>query len=153
MKKLIQLIGIASISCSLIFAGDAEDVKQSIEDGFAYLNKTKKTLNDYSKDGAFEFWSSGGLLQTIDPSGRPETYDEINLIPKHIEVVVLVPGKAAAAMYYSEGHMKPKGSESVGHYLTRVSQTFVKEGGKWKTRTSHWSPVKGGYGTSQTSQE
>ena len=153
MKKLIQLIGIASISCSLIFAGDAEDVKQSIEDGFAYLNKTKKSLNDYSKDGAFEFWSSGGLLQTIDPSGRPETYDEINLIPKHIEVVVLVPGKAAAAMYYSEGHMKPKDSESVGHYLTRVSQTFVKEGGKWKTRTSHWSPVKGGYGTSQTSQE
>ena len=153
MKKLIQLIGIASISCSLIFAGDAEDVKQRIEDSFAHLNKMKKTLNDYSKDGAFEFWSSGGLLQTIGPSGRPETYDEINLIPKHIEVVVLVPGKAAAAMYYSEGHMKPKGSESVGHYLTRVSQTFVKEGGEWKTRTSHWSPVKGGYGTSQTGQE
>ena len=153
MKKLIQLIGIAGIFCTLIFAGDAEDVKQSIEDSFAHLNKMKKSLNDYSKDGAFEFWSSGGLLQAIDPSGRPETYDEINLIPKHIEVVVLVPGKAAAAMYYSEGHMKPKGSESVGHYLTRVSQTFVKEGGKWKTRTSHWSPVKGGYGTSQTSQE
>ena len=153
MKKLFQLIGIAGIFCSLIFAGDAEDVKQRIEDSFAHLNKMKKTLNDYSKDGALEFWSSGGLLQSIDPSGRPETYDEINLTPKHIEVVVLVPGKAAAAMYYSEGHMKPKGSESVGHYLTRVSQTFVKEGGKWKTRTSHWSPVKGGYGTSQTSQE
>ena len=153
MKKLIQLIGVLTIFCSLIFAGDAEDVKQSIEDSFAYLNKMKKSLNDYSKDGALEFWSSGGLLQTIDPSGRPETYDEISLIPKHIEVVVLAPGKAAAAMYYSEGNMKPKGSDSVGHYLTRVSQTFVKEGGEWKTRTSHWSPVKGGYGTSQTSQE
>ena len=137
----------------MIFAGDAEDVKQSIEDSFTYLNKMKKSLNDYSKDGALEFWSSGGLLQTIDPSGRPETYDEISLTPKHIEVVVLAPGKAAAAMYYSEGNMKPKGSDSVGHYLTRVSQTFVKEGGEWKTRTSHWSPVKGGYGTSQTSQE
>ena len=137
----------------MIFAGDAEDVKQSIEDSFTYLNKMKKSLNDYSKDGALEFWSSGGLLQTIDPSGRPETYDEISLTPKHIEVVVLAPGKAAAAMYYSEGNLKPKGSDSVGHYLTRVSQTFVKEGGEWKTRTSHWSPVKGGYGTSQTSQE
>ncbi|HJL75488.1 MAG: hypothetical protein QF795_05550 [Candidatus Marinimicrobia bacterium] len=153
MKKLIQLIGIAVIFCSLIFAGDAEDVKQSIENSFAYLNKMKKTLNDYSKDGALEFWSSGGLLQTIDPSGRPETYDEINITPKHIEVVVLAPGKAATAMYYSEGYMKLKGSAAVDHYLTRVSQTFVKEGGKWKTRTSHWSTVKGGYGTRQTGQE
>ena len=153
MKKLFQLIGIAGIFCSFIFAGDAEDVKQRIEDSFAHLNKMKKTFNDYSKDGALEFWSSGGLLQIIDPTGRPETYAEINLTPKHIEVVVLAPGKAAAAMYYSEGYMKPKDSAAVGHYLTRVSQTFVKEGGEWKTRTSHWSPVKGGYGTSQTGQE
>ncbi|MDP7529896.1 MAG: hypothetical protein QGH61_11365, partial [Candidatus Marinimicrobia bacterium] len=87
MKKLIKLIAIAGIFCSLIFAGDAEDVKQRIEDSFAHLNKMKKSLNDYSKDGALEFWSSGGLLQTIDPTGRPETYDEIKLTPKHIEVV------------------------------------------------------------------
>jgi|TARA_B100000315_G_scaffold150831_1_gene139581 hypothetical protein len=153
MKKSIKLIAIAGIFCSLIFAGDAEDVKQRIEDGFAHLNKMKKSLNDYSKDGALEFWSSGGLLQTIDPTGRPETYDEIKLTPKHIEVVVLAPGKAAAAMYYSEGYMKPKGSAAVGHYLTRVSQTFVKEDGEWNTRTSHWSPVMGGTGTTQTSKE
>ncbi|MDP6202535.1 MAG: hypothetical protein QF616_09960, partial [Candidatus Marinimicrobia bacterium] len=86
-------------------------------------------------------------------SGRPESYDDVNLTPKHIEVVVLAPGKAAVALYYSEGYLKPKGSKAVDHYLTRVSQAFVKEDGEWRTRTSHWSPVKGGYGTSQTGKE
>ena len=75
-------------------------------------------------------------MHKIDASGRPETYEEVNLSPKHIEVLVLAPGKAAAAFYYSEGRLKPKGSAGVDHYLTRVSQTFVKEGGRWKTRSS-----------------
>jgi len=153
MKKLIQIIAVIAIASSLSMAGDAEDVKQRIIDSFKHLNKMKKSLNDYSKNGALEFWSSGGLLNTIDPSGRPETYDAVNITPKHIEVVVLAPGKAAVAMYYSEGYLKPKGAEAVGHYLTRVSQSFVKEGKEWKTRTSHWSPVMGGSGTSQTGKE
>ena len=144
---------ILALCTTLAFAGDAEEIKKTIEDDFAYLNKNKRSKNEYSKNGALEFWSSGGLLHKIDASGRPETYDEVNLSPKHIEVLVLAPGKAAAAFYYSEGRLKPKGSAGVDHYLTRVSQTFVKEGGKWKTRSSHWSPVKGGSGTSQTGKE
>jgi len=39
----------------------------------------------------------------------------------------------------------------VSHYLTRVTQVYVKEGGSWKIRASHWSPVSGGSGTSQSS--
>lgn len=153
MLKLIRHICIVSIFSSLIIAGDAEDVKKTIEDSYAYLNKTKKTINDYSKDGGLEFWSSGGLLQSIEPSGRGEVYEDVNITPKHINVIVLAPGKAAVAMYYSEGYLKPRNSAEVNHYLTRVSQTFVKEDGKWKTRSSHWSPVKGGFGTSQTGLE
>ena len=146
-------VAILALCTTLAFAGDAEEIKKTIEDDFAYLNKNKRSKNEYSKNGALEFWSSGGLLHKIDASGRPETYEEVNLSPKHIEVLVLAPGKAAAAFYYSEGRLKPKGSAGVDHYLTRVSQTFVKEGGKWKTRSSHWSPVKGGSGTSQTGKE
>jgi len=153
MFKSIRHTVIFMVCFALIFAGDAEDIKKTIEDDFAHLNKTKRSKNEYSKDGALEFWSSGGLLHRIDASGRPETYEEVNLSPKHIEVVVLAKGKAAVAFYYSEGRLKPKGSEGVDHYLTRVSQTFVKEGGNWKTRSSHWSPVKGGSGTSQTGKE
>ena len=153
MFGFIKPIVILVLCTATAFAGDAEEIKRTIEDDFAYLNKNKRSKNEYSKNGALEFWSSGGLLHKIDASGRPETYDEVNLSPKHIEVLVLAPGKAAAAFYYSEGSLKPKGSAGVDHYLTRVSQTFVKEGGKWKTRSSHWSPVKGGSGTSQTGKE
>ena len=53
-------------------------------------------------------------------------------------------------MYYSEGSMTPKGSKPVGHYMTRVTQAFVKENGEWRIRASHWSPIMGGAGTSQT---
>ena len=130
MRQLIKVILSSFIICSAVFAGDAEDVKNSIKKSFNYLNKMKKSENNYSKDGALEFWSSGGLMQTIDPSGRPETYDYVNINPKHIEVIVLAEGKAAVAMYYSEGNMKPKNSTAVSHYLTRVSQTFVKEDGE-----------------------
>ena len=153
MFGFIKYIVILVLCTATAFADDAEEIKRTIEDDFAYLNKNKRSKNEYSKNGALEFWSSGGLLHKIDASGRPETYDEVNLSPKHIEVLVLAPGKAAAAFYYSEGSLKPKGSAGVDHYLTRVSQTFVKEGGKWKTRSSHWSPVKGGSGTSQTGKE
>ena len=62
----------------------------------------------------------------------------------------LVEGKAAVAMFYSEGAMQPEGSDLVPHYLTRATQVFVKEDGKWKTRASHWSALQGGSGTSQT---
>ena len=70
---------------------------------------------------------------------------------KHVEVIILVPEKAAVAMYYQEGSMKPKGAPAVSHYMTRVTQAFVKEGGIWKVSASHWSPITGGSGTSQTS--
>ena len=121
MRQLIHCILSSFLICSALSAGDVEDVKSSIKKSFKYLNKMKKSENDYSKDGALEFWSSGGLMQTIDPSGRPETYDYVNINPKHIEVIVLAKGKAAVAMYYSEGNMKPKNSSEVSHYLTRVS--------------------------------
>ena len=45
--------------------------------------------------------------------------------------------------------MKPKGSGLVPHYLTRVSQTYVKEDGSWVIRTGHYSPITGGSGTTQ----
>ena len=153
MFRFIKHVIILVFCTALMLAGDAEDVRKAIEDDFSYLNKNERSKNEYSKDGALEFWSSGGLLHKIDASGRPEAYEEVSLSPKHIDVVVLAPGKAAVAFYYSEGRLKPKGSAGVNHYLTRVSQTFVKEGGKWKTRSSHWSPVKGGSGTSQTGKE
>mgnify|MGYP003957403079 FL=1 len=134
-----------------LMAGDKEEIIEQIMKGNAYLNKNKKAMQEYSTKGALEFWSSGGLIHEISPSGRPESYEKVNMSIKHIEVIVLVPGKAAVAMYYSEGSMKPKGSPAVSHYMTRVTQAYVKEGDGWKIRASHWSPILGGSGTSQSS--
>ena len=153
MKQFFKILfGIAVIS-SFLVAGDVEEIKKQIMDNNEYSNKNNRSVNEYSKNGALEYWSSGGLIQEIDPDGRPEVYDYFNIKVKHIEVVVLVPKKAAVAMYYSEGSMKPKNSPAVNHYLTRVTQAYVNENGKWKVRASHWSPIQGGSGTSQTSTE
>ena len=152
MKKiLLVLMGVIILNPTQLFAGDEEDIKKQILANNAYAKKNNQAADEYSAKGALEFWSSGGLLHTVSPGGRPEKYDYMNIDFKHIEVVVLVPKKAAVAMYYSEGSMKPENAPAVSHYLTRVTQVFVKEGGKWKIRASHWSPVTGGSGTSQSS--
>lgn len=131
-----------------------DEIRQLLLEDNAFTLKNLKGQGDsYSKHGALEFWSSGGLLQEVDDSGRPEAFDNFNIKLKHIRVISLADGNVAVAHYYSEGSMKPKGSPAVGHYLTRVSQVFVKEDGEWKVRSSHWSPVTGGSGTSQTALE
>lgn len=103
----------------------------------------------YSKHGALEFWSSGGLLHEVPTGGRQADTDSANLQIKHIRVLTLVEDQAAVAHFYSEGFLAPKGYPPVYNYLARVTQVFVKEDGKWKVRSSHWSPVLGGSGTTQ----
>jgi hypothetical protein len=151
MKHCIKIMFIFTVMFSMVSAGDVEDIKKQIMDNNEYFRKNKRGADEYSNLGALEFWSSGGLMQKVESNVRPELYDYVNLDVKHIEVIVLVPKKAAVAMYYSEGSMKPKNSAAVGHYLTRVTRAYVKEDGQWKVRASHWSPVMGGSGTSQTS--
>ena len=151
MKHCIKIMFIFTVMFSMVSAGDVEDIKKQIMDNNEYFRKNKRGADEYSNLGALEFWSSGGLMQKVESNVRPELYDYANLDVKHIEVIVLVPKKAAVAMYYSEGSLKPKNSAAVGHYLTRVTRAYVKEDGQWKVRASHWSPVMGGSGTSQTS--
>ena len=151
MKKLILVfMGLIIINPTQLIAGDKEDIIKQLLANNAYAKKNKQTADEYSAYGALEFWSSGGLMQKIEPAGRPDKYDYMKIDFKHIEVIILVPKKAAVAMYYSEGSMKPEGAPAVSHYLTRVTQALVKEGGTWKIRASHWSPVSGGSGTTQT---
>lgn len=152
MKKTAVATSLALLLGSGLVQAQSDteaEVTQTILDTFAYSRENLKgRADDYSEKGALEFWSSGGLLQEVD--GSPEGFEIFNLTPKHIRVVVLVEGQAAVAHYYSEGSLQPAGAPAVGHYLTRVSQAFVKEGGRWKVRSTHWSAVTGGSGTTQT---
>ena len=113
---------------------------------------TKRTdPSVYSKLGALEFWSSGGLLQQVPPGGGDTAEFEIyTIVPKHIEVTTLVDGKAAIVHYYLEGSEQYIGDLAATNYLTRCTQAFVKEDGEWKIRSSHWSRIVGGVGTTRT---
>ena len=150
MKTAKLFLSLTVFFSSVLLAGDKEDIIKQIMASNDYVNKNKTNMSEYSKDGALEFWSSGGLLHEVEPGGRSDEYESFNMSIKHVEVLILVPKKAAVAMYYSEGSMTPKGSKPVGHYMTRVTQAFVKENGEWRVRASHWSPIMGGAGTSQT---
>jgi SnoaL-like domain len=154
--KTVMVAVAGLVLCSGIAYAQSEtekEVTQTIVDSNTYTNKNLKgQADEYSSKGAVEFWSSGGLLQEIAPGGRPGEFDSVNITPKHIRVITLVEGQAAVANYYAEGSLKPKGATAVSHYLTRVTQVFVKEAGKWKIRSSHWSAISGGSGTSQAAQ-
>ena len=150
MKSAKLFLSLTVFFSSVLLAGDKEDIIKQIMASNDYVNKTKTNMSEYSKEGALEFWSSGGLLHEVGPDGRSDEYESFNMNIKHVEVLILVPKKAAVAMYYSEGSLTPKGSKPVGHYMTRVTQAFVKESGEWRIRASHWSPIMGGAGTSQT---
>ena len=142
MKSIVTFV-IAGVSiCSSLAYAQSEtekEVIQTILESYEYINKNLKPRPDgFSQQGALEFWSSGGLLHEISSTGRPDEYDAFNTWPKHIKVITLVEGQVAVAHYYAEGSMKLKGSPAVSNYLSRATQVFVKEGGKWKVRSSHY---------------
>jgi hypothetical protein len=57
---------------------------------------------------------------------------------------------SAVARYYVEGSYQDVGAAPVSNYFTWAMEVYVKEGGAWKVRAAHWSPVVGGRGTEQT---
>jgi hypothetical protein len=133
-------------------ADTAEEVRAVIIERLEYANQNLKDAPDtVSKDGSAEFWSSGGLMQSVSNDDPITEYEYQSMKAKHIQVITLVEGQVAVAMYYSEGGFKAKDGKAVDNYLTRATQVFVNENGKWKVRAAHWSPIVGGSGTNQNS--
>jgi hypothetical protein len=136
---------------SIAWAANADtvtEVRQTIIDTNDRAIQMKKTdPRAYSKLGALEFWSNGGLLERVPPKGgKSASFVVYTVVPKQIEVIPLVEGEAAIAHYSLEGLEQYEGSETVSNYKTRCTQAFIKEDGQWKIRSSHWSPIKGGEG-------
>lgn len=148
LLSLLVVFGVASVHAD---PKTEKEVRDTIMQNNSYV---KENLRDpegtIAKDGSAEFWSSGGLMQFVPADAPPDEYVFMRNNIKHIEVITLVPGKAAVAHLYSEGSFHVKGQEPVRNYLTRATQVFVKEDGAWKTRAAHWSPIVGGTGTNQT---
>lgn len=153
MKKTLPLVMIALLvgtGVALAETATEKEVRDTIIKSFEHGNQHSKAMPDsLSKHGALQFWSSGGLMNVV-PADDEGAAAAQSLAPKHIKVIALVEGQAAVAMYYSEGSLDPPNSEPVSHYMTRVTEVYVKEDGAWKVRAAHWSALAGGSGTSQT---
>jgi hypothetical protein len=127
-----------------------KEVKQHILDNNAYaLKNLKDKAKTISKEGSLEFWSSGGLLHSIQQNSKVREFDAYNLHQKHIKVIE-INATTAVALYYVEGDYQEKESENNTNYLTRAMLVYVKEEGGWKIRAAHWSPLTGGKGTTET---
>ena len=149
--KGLSLILVATLLSNAAQAGTQEEIRDVVKANIAYTNKMmSQDPNRISEQGSKEFFSSGGLLNTIYRDSDASDFEYFSGSVKHIEVVVLVEGQAAVAHYYQEAVMKPKGLPAVPNYRTRVTQVFVKEDGMWRIKAAHWSPLQGGAGTSQT---
>ncbi len=146
----IALLG-ALIQPSIVLADTASEITAEIVNANAYVRENLKDMDTgISSKGSLQFWSSGGLVQAVAADAPVGSYESFSLTPKHIQVVVIEEGKSAVAMYYSEGSFHEKGNQPVAHYMTRITEVYVKEDGKWKTRAAHYSPIAAGSGTNQT---
>ena len=126
-----------------------EEVRAAVQASYASIEEDLVDTHDLiSREGALQFWSSGGLMLENSPDEPPFEYEMFSVDAKHIEVIRLS-DDAAVALYYAEGSMQPKGRAVVPRYLTRVMEVYVREDGVWKARAGHWSPLLGGGGTSR----
>ena len=133
--------------------GTAAEVTEKIQWIYEQTRTNRESpARQVAADGSLEFWSSGGLLNHARADATPRKWESFNLHAKHIQIVPLVEGQVALAMYYLEGSMQPAGFPPVAHYMTRVSEVYVKEDGDWKRRAAHWSAITGGGGTSQSAE-
>ena len=155
-KKFLILVSLMTFAAVSAHADTATEqaIKKLIMDNNAVTKQQLKGQEDtVSSEGSLEFWSSGGLLHNVSADVDPQEFESFAIDVKHIQVITLVPGRAAVAHFYSEGSMNPKNGPAVHGYRTRATQVFVNEDGKWKVRAAHWSPIAGGSGTSAVSVE
>ncbi|MEC8251676.1 MAG: hypothetical protein VX044_00570 [Planctomycetota bacterium] len=123
----------------------ASAVRQRILETYNHARQTLKMGPEHASE--FTFNSNGSLLQYV-PREQPTTlqFAHFNLAPSNIHVTTLVEGKAAVAMFYSQGDVQFAGGPMVRGYRTRVSQTWVNGEGGWTMKTAHYSPMAGGEG-------
>ena len=152
MKKTTMLILALSISINFLFANDESDVTKAVKLHWEYSNN--KEWDSYAKsmhsEGTLNGDSNGSFwyMQESTVSAVSQclsTDDEQIFTPKYIEVEILEKGKVALAYYYLVGSYSINGVQK-NDYRTRVSQVFLKEKGKWKVKSGHFTPLHSGSG-------
>ncbi len=144
------LSSLALLPTAAIGQASVEDaIRQTIIDQFEFVRENLRQMEGRnSREGSMVFRSSGGLLQQmpVDPPRREFVYN--TQTPKHITVIPLGADAAVVHMYI-EGGSQISGQQPVPNYLVWATLVMVLEGGAWKQRAAHWSPIRGGSGTNQ----
>ena len=105
MYKMSLLLAVALVA-GTAQAGTEEEIRDVVKTNISHTNKTmSRDPTRISKDGSKEFFSSGGLLNTIQRDSDASDFEYFSGSVKHIEVVVLVEGQAAVAHYLSLIHI------------------------------------------------
>ena len=137
-KPIYQLL-----NCKLDFEPGDKVTNPNNKDwgNYAKSMHSKGTLNG---DSNGSFWYMQKSTVSAVSQGLSSD-DEQNFTPKYIEVEILEKGKVALAYYYLVGSYSINGVQK-NDYRTRVSQVFVKEKGKWKVKSGHFTPLHSGSG-------
>ena len=148
MKKVLIFLSIFS----LLVANDKSDIEDLINKHWESWNssKYKAYISTVHSGGTMNGDSNGSFWYEMVPTVKGLTDnrkpgDKSNFNARYLEIDVLVPGKAAVAYYYLVGSFTLRGVTK-SDYRTRVSQVFVTEGGKWKIKSGHFSPLHSGSG-------
>ena len=148
MKKVLIFLSMVS----LVAANDKSDIESLINNHWESWNsnKYKDYISTIHSGGTMNGDSNGSFWYEMIPTVKGLTEnrkpgDKSNFNARYLEIDVLVSGKAAVAYYYLVGSFTLRGVTK-SDYRTRVSHVFVTEGGKWKIKSGHFSPLHSGSG-------
>ena len=151
MQKLLTATAVLLFSGLAIadnHEGATDDVLELVQQLWeARNNNDYKTQRDMMSDGVHYNANSNG---TFFYAQEKQSLDEIEEdLSGEYDVTVMYPNAAqlsdtiVLARYYLEGSISADGND-VGNYRTRVTHIWVKEGGEWKSKSWHFSPLHNG---------
>ena len=153
MRKSILFVFLL-INVGFLVADDKSEIINAVSSHWKYQNEKnwKKFVSTLHSSGTMNGDSNGSFwfrqestVSAITANGWGSSNNKFNFKPRYIEVDVLEKGKVAIAYYYLVGSYTLRGVTK-SDYRTRVSQVFVTEGGNWKIKSGHFSPLHSGSG-------
>ena len=147
MKNIGIIVSALIVTASQLIANDEAEVTEIVNKHWEYQNKKnwKKFVGTLYSGGTMNGDSNGSFWYMQESTVAAVTKgqapnNKFNFKPRYIEIDILEKGRVAIVYYYLVGSYSINGQEK-NDYRTRVSQVFVKEGGGWKIKSGHFTPL------------
>ena len=152
----MRTVTLAMIALCLVPGALADSHKGPAADVLALVEKHWEARNDNDYETQLALMSSGvhyhaNSSGTFFSSGEKPTAEEFeetlggtiyDVSVYHPDAVALT-DDVVLARYYLEGTLKTP-EATVSNYRTRVTHIWVRESGKWKSKSWHFSPLHDG---------